>query len=282
MSLKQQISNPIQLISNNLFSIGILIAIYFGWLHRDDNYLSAETGTGYLLGIVGGSLMLVLLFYPLSKRIALLTRFIPIRYWFGIHMILGVIGPVLILFHSNFQTGSTNSTIALICMLLVAGSGVIGRYIYTNIHHGLYGTRVTLKELKQKTESDHAELLGLFAKDKRLNSQLEKMEEKALRPYTSLTKSVLHVMYLAVNAPKFKRKVRRLLKNSYRETHDNKTLQDNKKIEHLIKHYTLALRQTAAFKVYERLFSLWHILHLPLFFLMIITAVIHIFAVHMY
>jgi hypothetical protein len=260
----------------------MIIILFFGWMHRDDNYLSAETGTGYLLGIVGGSLMLVLLLYPLSKRVALLTRLIPVRYWFGIHMLLGVIGPVLILFHSNFQTGSTNSTIALICMLLVAGSGVIGRYIYTNIHHGLYGTRVTLNELKQKTENDHAELLRIFAKDKRLNNQLEKMEEKALRPYTSLTKSVLHAIYLAVNARRFNRKVQRLLKNSYRETHENTPLPDNKELAHLINHYTLALRKTAAFKVYERLFSLWHILHLPLFFLMIITAVIHIFAVHMY
>ena len=282
MSYIQLIYNPFQLMSKHLFSIGLSAALLFGWMHRSDNYLSAETGTGYLLGIVGGSLMLVLLLYPLSKRIKLLTRFIPIRYWFGIHMFFGIIGPVLILFHSNFQTGSTNSTVALICMLLVAGSGIIGRYIYTSIHHGLYGTRVTLKELKQKTENDHAELLQLFAKDKRLNSQLEKMEEKALRPYTSLTKSVLHAIYLAINSRRFNRKVRRLLKNSYRETHENKLLPDNIELAHLIKHYTLALRQTAAFKVYERLFSLWHILHLPLFFLMIITAIIHIFAVHMY
>ena len=282
MSLKQLIFNPFQQMSKHLFNFGLIAALYFGWMRRDDNYLSAETGLGYTLGIVGGSLMLVLLLYPLSKRIALLTRLIPIRYWFGIHMFLGVVGPVLILFHSNFQTGSTNSTIALLCMLLVAGSGVIGRYIYTNIHHGLYGTRVTLKELKQKTENDHAELLDLVAKDEKLNSRLEKMEDKSLLPYTSLTKSLLHVIYLAVNAPRFKRKVLQLLKSSYREGSENKTLPDRKVVAHLINHYTLALRKTAAFKVYERLFSLWHILHLPLFFLMIITAVIHIFAVHMY
>ncbi|MBE9567535.1 MAG: pyridine nucleotide-disulfide oxidoreductase [Proteobacteria bacterium] len=268
--------------NRHLFSIGVIATLYFGWLHRDDNYLTAETGTGYLLGIVGGSLLLVLLLYPLSKRIALLTRLIPIRYWFGIHMLLGVVGPVLILFHSNFQTGSTNSTIALVCMLLVAGSGVIGRYIYTSIHHGLYGTRVTLQELKQKTEDDHSEILNLFAKDEKLNDHLTKMEERALRPYTSLTKSLLHVIYLAFNAPRFKRKILRLLKSSYQENSGNENLPDRKEVAHLISHYTFALRRTAAFKVYERLFSLWHILHLPLFFLMIITAIVHIFAVHIY
>jgi len=267
---------------SNFFTIAVLAILCFGWLHRDDNYLSAETGTGYTLGIVGGSLMLILLLYPLSKRIAILTRFIPIRYWFGIHMLLGTIGPVLILFHSNFHLGSANSNIALISMLLVAGSGVIGRYIYTNIHHGLYGTRITLKELKQKTGEDHMELLNLYAKDEKLNNILVRMEEKALQPYTNLMNSLLHVIYLAINAPRFKRKVLRLLKNSLQENDDNSSMPDSKVVAQLVKSYTLALRQTAAFRVYERLFSLWHILHLPLFFMMIITAIIHIFAVHMY
>lgn len=276
------IRNVFNNIWSHLFTIGVLATLCFGWLHRDDNYLSAETGAGYILGIVGGSLMLILLLYPLSKRMALLTRFIPIRYWFGIHMFLGTVGPVLILFHSNFHLGSTNSNIALFSMLLVAGSGVIGRYIYTNIHHGLYGTRITLKELKQKTENEHAELVNLYAVDEKLNSSLEKMEEKALRPYTSLTSSLLHVIYLAVNAHRFKRNVLKLLKNSLQETSENKSMPDSKIVAHLVMNYTLALRQTAAFRVYERLFSMWHILHLPLFFMMIFTAIIHIFAVHMY
>jgi len=38
----------------------------------------------------------------------------------------------------------------------------------------------------------------------------------------------------------------------------------------------------ADFSVYERLFSLWHVLHIPLFFMMIISGVIHVFAVHIY
>jgi hypothetical protein len=282
MLLKNAVLTPIQLVYKHFLSISMLTALYFGWMHRDDNYLSAETGTGYLLGIVGGSLMLVLLLYPLSKRIAVLTRLLPVRYWFGIHMLLGIVGPVLILFHSNFQLGSTNSTIALTSMLLVAGSGFIGRYIYTNIHHGLYGTRITLKELKQKTEDEHKELLNLYAMDSALNSQLEKMEEKALRPYTGLTKSLLHVMYLAVNAPRVKRKVLKLLKHSYQESSEQKALPDSRVVARTVAQYTLALRKVAAFRVYERLFSLWHILHLPLFIMMIITAIIHIFAVHLY
>jgi len=272
-------------IRSHFFTVTVLIVLIFGWAHRDDNYLSAETGTGYILGIVGGSLMIVLLLYPLSKRLKALTRFIPIQYWFGIHMFLGTVGPILVLFHSNFHMGSTNSSVAMTCMLLVAGSGVIGRYIYTNIHHGLYGARLTLQELKQKTENDHAELLKLYEKDEKLNRQLSRLEEKALQPYSGMTRSLLYVIYLAFNTPLIRRKILRLVKKSHREDNpsgENTAIPDHKVVAHLTRHYMRALRQTAAFSVYERLFSMWHVLHLPLFFMMIITAVIHIFAVQIY
>ncbi len=282
MLLQRLFFTPFYFLRSNLVLFSTAVMILYGWTQRNDNYLTAEEGAGYILGIIGGSMMLIILLYPLSKRVALLTRLIASRYWFGVHMFLGTVGPAMILFHSNFQMGSTNSTIALISMLLSAGSGIVGRYFYTSIHHGLYGKRVTLMELKQKTENDHSELLMLYAKDGKLNKQLIKMEETALRPYPSLMASLLHVIYLAVNAPRLRRKVLRLLKKSYAEESDNKTLPDSKDVSRLVKHYTLALRRTAAFKVYERLFSMWHLLHLPLFIMMIVTAIIHIFAVHLY
>ena len=282
MLLQRLIYTPFQFLRANLLLLCTAVVLLYGWTLRDENYLTAEEGAGYLLGIVGGSAMLVILLYPLSKRVALLTRLIASRYWFGVHMFMGTVGPAMILFHSNFQMGSTNSSIALISMLLSAGSGIVGRYFYTSIHHGLYGKHVTLMELKQKTENDHSELLTLYAKDEKLNKQLIKMEETALRPYPSLMTSLLHVIYLAVNAPRLRRKVLRILKKSYAEDSDNKTLPNSKVVSRLVKHYTLALRRAAAFKVYERLFSMWHLLHLPLFIMMIITAVIHIFAVHLY
>jgi len=282
MIFKHLVFTPIQIFRTNIFLISMAVVLYFGWTQRSDNYLSAETGTGYLLGIVGGSLMIILLLYPLSKRVSLLTRWIPVRYWFGIHMLFGILGPVMILFHSNFHLGSTNSTIALISMLLVAGSGLVGRYIYTHIHHGLYGSRVTLNELKQETENNHVELLNMYDMDAVLNSRLNKMEDKVLQSHTGLMTSLLHVISLAINAHRLKRKVMSLVDESVDKNDEEKALPDRKTVAHSVNRYTLALRKTAAFRVYERLFSLWHILHLPLFIMMIITAVIHIFAVHMY
>jgi hypothetical protein len=259
---------------SNLFSLGIIALLIFGWNNRDNNYLSAETGAGYILGITGASLMLVLLLYPLSKRVALMTRLIPIRYWFGLHMLLGVVGPVMILFHSNFHLGSTNSNIALICMLLVAGSGLVGRYIYTNIHHGLYGTKMSLAALKKQASSDHQALSGNSAIGESQVAELNQLEAKALQIYAGIIPSLWHVLQLGISS---RRTQKRILKTiSSGNATGTGAASDN------VKQYMLRLRQVAAFRVYERLFSLWHILHLPLFFMMIITAIIHVFAVHVY
>jgi len=43
-----------------------------------------------------------------------------------------------------------------------------------------------------------------------------------------------------------------------------------------------ATRRVAGFEGYERLFSLWHALHIPLIFIMVIAAIIHVIAVHVY
>jgi hypothetical protein len=42
------------------------------------------------------------------------------------------------------------------------------------------------------------------------------------------------------------------------------------------------VRKVAHLSFFERLFSLWHILHLPFFFMLVISAIVHIVAVNMY
>ena len=42
------------------------------------------------------------------------------------------------------------------------------------------------------------------------------------------------------------------------------------------------VRKIAGFSFYERLFSLWHVLHLPLFIMLLVSGVVHVYAVHMY
>ena len=108
--------------SSKLFYLGIFILIYMGWKNKGLSNLTPESGTGYRLGIIGGSLMLLILLYTLRKKIRFFNLFGHIKYWFKLHMLFGVLGPVAILFHANFSLGSTNSNVAFFSMIIVASS----------------------------------------------------------------------------------------------------------------------------------------------------------------
>jgi hypothetical protein len=42
------------------------------------------------------------------------------------------------------------------------------------------------------------------------------------------------------------------------------------------------VRRVKELSTYERLFALWHVLHLPLFFMLLVAGIVHVIAVHLY
>ena len=42
------------------------------------------------------------------------------------------------------------------------------------------------------------------------------------------------------------------------------------------------VRQVAGYTAYQRLFALWHKIHLPFFLLLVVSVIVHIYAVHSY
>ncbi|MBV8853036.1 MAG: hypothetical protein JOY91_06530, partial [Sinobacteraceae bacterium] len=55
-----------------------------------------------------------------------------------------------------------------------------------------------------------------------------------------------------------------------------------KSVNHYVDSRLTAVRKVASFQAYERLFSLWHALHLPLIFILVAAAVVHVVAVNVY
>ena len=53
-------------------------------------------------------------------------------------------------------------------------------------------------------------------------------------------------------------------------------------VRKLLRQYFAAVNKAAAFAFYERLFALWHVLHMPLFILLVLAAIVHVVAVHLY
>jgi hypothetical protein len=274
--------------AGRVFSLLVVALLYVGWNFPTERYITPKRGMGYALGIIGGSLMLVLLLYSLRKRYTWLRFLGPTPSWFRFHMVLGILGPLCILYHSNFTTGATNSNVALFAMLTVAGSGLIGRYIYAHIHHGLYGSKLQLSELRARAENLHA-LSGRIGFLPELVSRLESAEQRLLKsgpkaPLLGFAKPPV----VAVKATVMRWRLHFYVRRSLRAVARRSTVMAAER-QHLqsvacayVDRRLAASRRVAGFEGYERLFSLWHALHIPLIFMMIIAAVIHIVAVHVY
>ncbi len=125
----------------SLFTLGVLL---LAWFERDEYWYNAEEGIGYAFGIIGSTMMVLLLLYPARKYWKVMRNAFKVHHWFRLHMVFGVWGPTFILLHSNFNLGSLNSSIALFSMLLVAGSGLIGRYFIKSCIEGFMVNKLVL------------------------------------------------------------------------------------------------------------------------------------------
>lgn len=233
-------------------------------------------------------MMLVLLLYPLRKRIRGLRFLGGTAQWFQWHMILGVLGPLLVLYHSNFRLGSFNSQVALYCMLLVAGSGLVGRYIYAHVHRGLYGRKNTLGELRgdlaQSLENSQG-LATLFPElTVKLNALATEVQGDSITGSLSMRASVVWSVRQYYVWASLRMTAYRELKNqaAVSPAIANDLHKLNRASAKYIRRFIRQTGRIAQFTLFERLFSLWHILHMPFFFMMIISALFHVLAVHMY
>lgn len=266
--------------------IGVFVVA--GWLVRDLHLVNPQQGTGYWLGIVGGSLMLSLLLYPLRKKVRFLHRLGSTRRWFRMHMILGLVGPLLVLYHCNFQLGSFNSRVALYCMLLVAISGIFGRHFYAAIHRGLYGRKLTLSELQKDLASSAEKSHGLATLMPKLVKRLDHLCDELQGDKVTNSLGIGRSLRWLVSHPFVRLS---LLWTARRELNlaavrFEVVARDRKRLKRttsrFVSDYTGLMTRIAKFTVYERLFAIWHLLHLPIFFVMVLSALVHVLAVHMY
>lgn len=244
-----------------------------GWLARGqlDRWVNPEQGFGYVLGIVGGSMMLVLLGYPIRKRLRGPRRTMgSVGFWFRFHMLLGLLGPMAILYHARFTFGSFNSAMALAAMIVVAGSGLVGRFLYSRVHRGYSDRKLELRGLKQDMDG----LLGDLSAANAPREVLQDFEHSAVRAGGAFASSMRAVVGLGLQSRLAERRLARMLPPP--------TTPGGQAARQTLAGFFVAVRRSAEFAFYDRLLRLWHLLHLPLFVVLVAAAILHIVAVHMY
>jgi hypothetical protein len=243
---------------------------------------------GYYLGLTGGVMMLLLLLYPLKKRVRLMRNWGHSRYWFAAHMALGIGGPLLVLVHSSFRFGSINAGVALVCMTLVAASGVIGRFIYVRIHQGLYGRRLNLADLRAQAGAASADARSMLNAIPAMRERLDEFEARAQAHQGTRAGALFAFVAVPAMAYRARRDCRRILVDFMRLTAQargwdrEKTRRRYRAAKHQADRYIRGVRCVAQFNAYERLFSLWHVVHIPFVYMLVLSGIAHVVAVHLY
>jgi len=114
--------------------------------HPDFRTLSPSGFLGHGYGIVGTALILTNLLYLVRRRFA---RHIPdsfgtMKAWLNLHVFTGLVGSLLVLFHSAFQLRTPIATVTSVSLGIVVVTGLIGLYLYALV------PKAGLKPLKDR------------------------------------------------------------------------------------------------------------------------------------
>lgn len=259
-----------------------LLVAWLGYKVATGKYYTPRSHFGFYLGVVGSVMMLALLLYPIRKHVRAMQRWGALKHWFRWHMVLGLLGPGLILFHSTFQLRSLNATVALVSMLIVVASGVIGRFVYTKIHYGLYGSRATLVALQEECRSSSGAIQSHLHFAPEVEAWLAAFDRKATQPDRPVVIMWWQACMLGWIRRYYELRCAVALRRTLRGTRRPEFPQGAPQAIQLVRRYLRQAERVAEFNTYERVFSLWHILHIPLIYLLAASAIFHVIAVYMY
>ncbi len=243
---------------------------------------------GYWLGVAGGIAMLLLLAYPLRKRVRALRVRGDARGFFIVHMAMGVAGPLLIVLHSRLEFGSLNATVAFVCMSLVAASGLVGRFLYGRIHRGMNGERETLAQLRAEAGAGTAAVRDLQALAPEVVARLDAFAARAEAVGKAGLARPIPFVLLGFAAGRERRAGAAVVRRALESVAATEQWSPQRLARRVARRVALidaqlgSVQRLAQLSVFERLFSLWHVLHVPLFWLLVASAIAHVIAVHMY
>ncbi len=239
------------------------------------------SGLRFWLGVAGATMMGLLLLYPLRKMFAKGRKLGAVGGWFHLHILLGFIGPVLILYHANFGHGGSNANVALWTMLIVAISGIIGFFVYSRVSHNFYSARQQAQRHRDAIIGLVPDVDQIHASRDKLASSFDGFEADLLTP----RQGVLASLRARLRVEQYRRELVHdtvwLLDECARrmrlDAHDHDRLRASAG-SHLRAYFQLA-RSGASASVREQLWARWRLFHLPVFLIMVVAAVLHVIAV---
>jgi hypothetical protein len=228
---------------------------------------------GINLGILGVLMFCGIFVYPLRKRWTWLQRLGRSKHWLDFHVVLGVAAPVSIAFHSSFKFSGL-AGIAFWVMMAVAISGLIGRYLYSQIPSRVVAGEMSLKVLGEVLR--HQKMID--QRDLRPLLRVPSPERVAHWP---MIVAVFRMISSDVARP-FRIAALRLRHMNRQEAFAScggLLPSNNIHLEwaiSLAKQQAVVRKRTAFLTRAEQVFRLWHVVHKPFSYAFAILALLHI------
>jgi hypothetical protein len=217
---------------------------------------------GQTLGLAGGVMMLVPFLYMLRKRLAHWTWAGSMKTWLEVHLFCGILGPVLVTFHTSFKFNGLISA-AYWSMVTVVLSGFVGRYLYVRIPRTVRGTEIAKADLDAKAAALLAELSDTRGDGVWLDQirALARMPERPTMAGLLFGEIGLHLRL---------RSLARALKSA--ELSDV----DRARLLQMTTERALIVRRLAYLDKTKTAFGLWHVFHVPLVYFLLVIVLVHI------
>ncbi len=235
--------------------------------HMLDSLLRPGGGWGLLLALFGTSLMLVMHLYTLRKWMISVRWLGPIDQWLRFHILCGIFGPAFILLHAGLQLPEGMIAVGLWCMVLVAASGVFGRYVFGFLPRMTNGRAMAWDEALARLQTLRAELVGATAESSShaIGAAVQQAEELDVHANTLLDLVRLQQEVLCRRV-----QIRRLLAEAELEpeveAHALTVLTEQLKLKRGLESSRVALR----------LLRYWHLFHRPLAKAMYVLVAVHV------
>lgn len=244
------------------------------------DYLKPSGTIGLRLGMFGFLLFLFIFLYPLRKKWAWLGRQGSSRRWLDFHVLLGLLAPVVITFHSSFKFSGI-AGVAYWIMIVVALSGVVGRYIYAQIPRSLNSAELSLQEAQEQSNRTAAQLksTGILS-ERDIDSLLHLPDLKQIESI-SLAGALWKMLAFDLGFPFRVWRLRQKMLWSQRKWWSlvgfGRT--ENAVLERAIsmaREQALLTKKILFLSKSHRMLHLWHIIHRPFSYSFAVLASIHV------
>ncbi len=237
-----------------------------------ESYRNLKPGgfRGHGFGVIGSTMLVLLLAYSVRKRMGLLRNTGNMGHWLNIHIYMGISGPLLIILHSSLKLNGLVS-VSFWAMIAVALSGVLGRYIYGHIPRTVDGNELSISDVKSQLEDLSLKIQTSYRIDDRVQAEIDQL----VRGDRTSDAGMISALSTLLFSGSTKRKKIKRIRKSLRIT-KSISKQEQKTLLSLIKQKFVLERRIYFWNAIHEMFHYWHVIHKPFAIIMYVIMLVHV------